>query len=62
MERYLLLGFSAGGHLATSAGTHFQEVLIPNAENTSVRPDFMVFTFAPFLACIKFGKKQMRKK
>jgi acetyl esterase/lipase len=44
-SRLGVLGFSAGGHLAASAGTHFQEVLIPNAENTSVRPDFMVLIY-----------------
>jgi acetyl esterase/lipase len=44
-NRVGVLGFSAGGHLAASAGTHFQEVLIPNPENTSVRPDFMVLIY-----------------
>ena len=40
-----VLGFSAGGHLASTTGTHFKKVLIPNAENTSLRPDFMILIY-----------------
>lgn len=44
-NRVGVLGFSAGGHLAASAGTHFEEMRIPNPEKTSVRPDFMVLIY-----------------
>lgn len=37
-----IMGFSAGGHLASSAGTHFDARIIENPENTDLRPDFMV--------------------
>ncbi|WP_246230169.1 alpha/beta hydrolase [Mucilaginibacter humi] len=37
-----VMGFSAGGHLASSPGTHFEKSLVPNEENTSLRPDFML--------------------
>lgn len=40
-----IMGFSAGGHLASTAGTHFNTVLIPNEKNTSVRPDFMILVY-----------------
>lgn len=40
-----IMGFSAGGHLASTAGTHFNETTIPNASNTSLRPDFMVLIY-----------------
>lgn len=40
-----ILGFSAGGHLAATAGTHFMESLIPNPNHTSVRPDFMILGY-----------------
>ena len=48
-----IIGFSAGGHLASTLGTHFDKVLIDNKGNISVRPDFMmllypVVTFGPF--------------
>lgn len=40
-----IAGFSAGGHLASTAGTHFQKALTDNPENTSVRPDFMILLY-----------------
>jgi acetyl esterase/lipase len=40
-----IAGFSAGGHLASTAGTHFQKVMIDNVENTNVRPDFMILLY-----------------
>ncbi|MEP7277397.1 MAG: alpha/beta hydrolase [Bacteroidota bacterium] len=41
-----IMGFSAGGHLAATAGTHFSKALVPNKQNTSLRPDFMVLVYA----------------
>lgn len=40
-----IMGFSAGGHLASTAGTHFQKAYIANPKNTSLRPDFMVLVY-----------------
>ena len=40
-----ILGFSAGGHLASTAGTHFKEALIPNLDNLNLRPDFMILVY-----------------
>jgi acetyl esterase/lipase len=40
-----IMGFSAGGHLAATAGTHFENVLVENKKQTSVRPDFMVLIY-----------------
>ncbi len=40
-----IMGFSAGGHLASTAGTHFTNAVIPNANNTSLRPDFMILLY-----------------
>jgi acetyl esterase/lipase len=40
-----IMGFSAGGHLASTAGTHFNNVVIPNVEKTSLRPDFMILIY-----------------
>jgi acetyl esterase/lipase len=37
-----IMGFSAGGHLAATAGTHFNFQLIVNPEATSLRPDFLI--------------------
>jgi len=40
-----IMGFSAGGHLASTAGTHFNKAYIPNPENISLRPDFMILVY-----------------
>ncbi len=37
-----IMGFSAGGHLAATAGTHFDTLTVSHFGNTSVRPDFML--------------------
>ena len=39
------MGFSAGGHLASTLGTHFTKPLIPGSRNTSLRPDFMILVY-----------------
>jgi acetyl esterase/lipase len=40
-----IMGFSAGGHLASTAGTHFNHAVIDNAAGVSLRPDFMVLLY-----------------
>ena len=40
-----IMGFSAGGHLASTAGTHFDKAVVPNEENVSLRPDFMILVY-----------------
>lgn len=40
-----IMGFSAGGHLASTASTHFKKSYIDNKENTSLRPDFSVLVY-----------------
>lgn len=40
-----VVGFSAGGHLAGSLATHYQESLIENKEHLSLRPDFVVLLY-----------------
>ncbi len=37
-----IMGFSAGGHLASTAGTHYREALIESTKGVSLRPDFML--------------------
>jgi hypothetical protein len=39
------MGFSAGGHLASTAGTHFGKAFIANNEHISLRPDFMILVY-----------------
>ena len=40
-----ILGSSAGGHLASTAGTHFQKAHIDNPNKTSLRPDFLILNY-----------------
>jgi len=40
-----IMGSSAGGHLASTAGTHFDREKIDNPKHTSLRPDFMVLLY-----------------
>ena len=44
-QRIGIIGFSAGGHVASTAGTHFDKVKIANSSNTSLRPDFMILIY-----------------
>ena len=40
-----IVGSSAGGHLASTLGTHYQKALIPNPNNVNLRPDFMLLLY-----------------
>ena len=40
-----IMGFSAGGHLASTEATHYKEPFIDNGENTSLRPDFQILVY-----------------
>jgi acetyl esterase/lipase len=40
-----LMGFSAGGHLASTGATHFKKAVIENNNNTSLRPDFVILVY-----------------
>jgi len=44
-NRIGIMGFSAGGHLAATAGTHFQKDYIPNPKEISLRPDFIILIY-----------------
>jgi acetyl esterase/lipase len=44
-DRVGILGFSAGGHLASTAGTHFYKPVIENKNGTGLRPDFMILVY-----------------
>ncbi len=40
-----IMGFSAGGHLAATAGTQFSRSYINNPSNISLRPSFMILVY-----------------
>lgn len=59
-----ILGFSAGGHLASSAGTHFDQgkTESPDAiENVSCRPDFLILCYPVISFTQPFAHQGSRK-
>jgi acetyl esterase/lipase len=40
-----IMGFSAGGHLASTVGTHFNKSYILNSKKTNLRPSFLVLAY-----------------
>ena len=44
-DRIGIMGFSAGGHLASTAGTHYLKSVISNEGKINLRPDFMVLIY-----------------
>jgi acetyl esterase/lipase len=40
-----IMGFSAGGHLASTAGTHYKKPVIANDNKINLRPDFMILGY-----------------
>lgn len=44
-DRIGIIGFSAGGHLASTASTHFNDQVIDNPGRTSLRPDFSILVY-----------------
>lgn len=44
-EKIGVMGFSAGGHLASTASTHFNEKVYTPIDTTSARPDFSILIY-----------------
>lgn len=44
-DRIGIMGFSAGGHLASTVGTKFNTPVIENPGRVSLRPDFMILIY-----------------
>lgn len=40
-----IMGFSAGGHLASTEATHYNTAVIENRNNTNLRPDFQILIY-----------------
>ena len=55
-----IMGFSAGGHLAATAATHFEKALIANDNNTSLRPDFSLLVYPVISMTDSLGHKGSR--
>ena len=51
-----IMGFSAGGHLASTLSTHFTKTVIDNPANASLRPDFSILGY-PVITMDSFTHK-----
>lgn len=54
-----IMGFSAGGHLASTAATHYEDVKVINPGNTSYRPNFQILIY-PVISFSSYGHKGSR--
>lgn len=45
VNRVGVVGFSAGGHLASTLATHYEKAVIDNPNNTNLRPDFLALVY-----------------
>ena len=57
-----IMGFSAGGHLASTAGTHFTTAVAENKEQINLRPDFMILIYPVISFSDSLGHKGSRDK
>jgi acetyl esterase/lipase len=51
-EKIGIMGFSAGGHLASTLATHYNEKVYETIDNVSARPDFAILIY-PVISMIK---------
>lgn len=55
------VGYSAGGHVASTLATHFQTAYIANPEQVSLRPDFVVLVYPVISMDAKITHMDSRK-
>jgi len=55
-----IMGFSAGGHLASSLAVHYDDIKIKENRKVSVRPDFQILGY-PVISFSKFSHGGSRK-
>lgn len=56
-----VMGFSAGGHLAATLSTQFNEKGYIPIDKTSARPDFSILIYPVITMCDEFGHKGSKK-
>jgi acetyl esterase/lipase len=60
-ERIGAIGFSAGGHLASTLATHFDKSYIDNPDHVDLRPDFLVLVYPVISMDAKITHMDSRK-
>ncbi|MBS1750313.1 MAG: alpha/beta hydrolase [Bacteroidetes bacterium] len=56
-----IMGFSAGGHLAATTGTHFNMPVADNHQKDNLRPDFMILVYPVISMTDSLGHTGSRK-
>ena len=56
-----VIGFSAGGHLASTLATHFGKAYVDNPDHISLRPDFLVVVYPVISMDAKITHMDSRK-
>ncbi|MBO9594049.1 MAG: alpha/beta hydrolase [Niabella sp.] len=57
-----IMGFSAGGHLASTLSTHYMEAVIPNRGKTALRPDFSILIYPVISFSDSLGHRGSRER
>jgi acetyl esterase/lipase len=60
-KRIGVVGFSAGGHLASTLATHFDKSYVDNPEQVDLRPDFLVLVYPVISMDAKITHMDSRK-
>jgi len=56
-----VIGFSAGGHLASTLATHFTKAYVDNPDHISLRPDFLIVVYPVISMDAKITHMDSRK-
>ena len=57
-----IMGFSAGGHLASTEATHYKKAYIENDNGTNLRPDFQILVYPVISMQDSLTHKDSRRK
>jgi acetyl esterase/lipase len=60
-KRLGVIGFSAGGHLASTLATHFEKPYVENPDRVDLRPDFLVLVYPVISMDAKITHMDSRK-
>jgi acetyl esterase/lipase len=60
-KRVGAIGFSAGGHVASTLATHFDKAYVANPEHISLRPDFLIVVYPVISMDSKIAHLDSRK-
>jgi len=60
-KRVGAIGFSAGGHVASTLATHFDKAYVANPEHVSLRPDFLIVVYPVISMESKIAHMDSRK-